>query len=35
MNDNPNNRTHAHWLFFAILLLMVVASLIGAYLSMR
>jgi hypothetical protein len=32
--SNPN-RTHAHWLLFGVLLMMVVASLIGAYLHWR
>jgi hypothetical protein len=29
------NRTHAHWLLLAVLLLMVAASLLGAFLHWR
>jgi hypothetical protein len=35
VSDDDPNRTRVHWLLFAVLLLMVVASLIGAYLQWR
>jgi hypothetical protein len=35
VSDDGPNRTRVHWLLFAVLLLMVVASLLGAYLQWR